>query len=491
MTISFDTIPANVRVPLAYIEFNNTRAVVGTPTLPFTLLVLGQMLASGSAVEGVPVLVTSADQAEGLFGRGSMLASMFNVLKANDRYIPTWAVPLADDDAGVAAGGTITLGGAPVSAGTLNLYIAGKSVRIAVASGATPATLATSLAAAINADTGLPVTAAVNGGIPEQIDITARHKGECGNDLDLRVNYYQGEVTPKGLTVTIVAMSGGSGNPDLADAIAAMGDEWYQAIVCPYTDGANLAALEAELASRFDGTRMIDGVAYGAYRGTVGATQTFGDGRNSPHVSCMGTGNAPHPPYLWAAAYAAVVAASLSRDPAQPLQTLVLAGIKPPAVDARWTQDERNVLLYDGIATHYVDSGGLVRIERAITMYQENAFGVDDPSFLDITTPATLSYLRYSLRARITQKFPRYKLADDGTDYGPGQAIVTPATLRDEIIALAKEWVRDGLIENIDQFKTDLVVERDANDRNRINVLVPPDLVNQLRIFAAQVQFIL
>jgi phage tail sheath gpL-like len=32
-------------------------------------------------------------------------------------------------------------------------------------------------------------------------------------------------------------------------------------------------------------------------------------------------------------------------------------------------------------------------------------------------------------------------------------------------------------------------VERDVVDPNRVNVLLPPDLVNQLRIFAALVQF--
>ncbi|MGE4406042.1 phage tail sheath subtilisin-like domain-containing protein [Pseudomonas sp.] len=489
--ISFNTIPSNLRVPLAYIEFDNTRAVVGTPAIPFRLLVLGQMLATGNAAAGVPVLVTSADQAEALFGRGSMLAAMFAALKANDRYTESWAIPLSDDVAAVAAGGSILLGGLPTEAGTLNLYIAGKRVRIAVAAAATPGSLAIALAAAINLDTSLPVTAAVDGGVPEQVNLTARNKGEVGNTLDVRVNYYQGEVTPKGLTTAVVAMAGGAGNPDLTDAIAAMGDEWYQGIITPYTDAANLVLLETELADRWGGTRQIDGLVFTAFRGTHGATSTFSDGRNSPHVTCIGTGISPTPPYLWAAAYAGQAAASLSIDPARPLQTLVLAGVLPPAIDLRWTQEERNLLLFDGIATHTVDAGGQVRIEREVTMYQVNAFGVEDPSYLDVTTPATLSYLRYSLRARITQKFPRHKLADDGTNFGPGQAIVTPSTLRAELIALAREWETAGLIENLEQYKQDLIVERNANDRNRADVLAPPDLVNQLRIFAAQVQFIL
>jgi len=110
-------------------------------------------------------------------------------------------------------------------------------------------------------------------------------------------------------------------------------------------------------------------------------------------------------------------------------------------------------------------------------------------SFLDLETPLTLFYLRATLRARIAQKFPRHKLAADGTRYGAGQAIVTPSTIRAELLALAREWEELGLVEGLDQYKADLIVERDATDPNRINALVPPNIVNQFRAFAAAIQF--
>lgn len=46
-----------------------------------------------------------------------------------------------------------------------------------------------------------------------------------------------------------------------------------------------------------------------------------------------------------------------------------------------------------------------------------------------------------------------------------------------------------GLVENIDSFKANLVAERNAGDQNRLDVLMPPDLVNQLRIVANKIQF--
>ena len=47
----------------------------------------------------------------------------------------------------------------------------------------------------------------------------------------------------------------------------------------------------------------------------------------------------------------------------------------------------------------------------------------------------------------------------------------------------------NGLVENLSQFKAHLIVERDSNNPNRLNVLYPPDLINQLRIFAVNAQF--
>jgi phage tail sheath gpL-like len=46
-----------------------------------------------------------------------------------------------------------------------------------------------------------------------------------------------------------------------------------------------------------------------------------------------------------------------------------------------------------------------------------------------------------------------------------------------------------GRVENATAFKNNLIVERDPNDPNRVNVLYPPDLINQLRVFAVLAQF--
>jgi phage tail sheath gpL-like len=46
-----------------------------------------------------------------------------------------------------------------------------------------------------------------------------------------------------------------------------------------------------------------------------------------------------------------------------------------------------------------------------------------------------------------------------------------------------------GLVEGFDQFKRDLVCERNVSDPNRLDFLLPPDVMNGLIVVGAQIQF--
>lgn len=489
MTISFNEIPVNLRTPGVYVEFDNSNAVKGLPGMPYRSLIIGQRLSTGTVAELIPTRISSADQAREYFGAGSMLAQSAGAWFANNRFTETWAIALEDLGAGVDATGTVTATGTATAAGTLNIYIGGRRVQVAIASADDGDAAATAIAAAITAADDIPVTAVVNGVTTNQVDLTAVHAGVIGNDIDVRVNYYQGDAVPAGLSMTVVAMSGGSGNPDLADVVTAMGDEWYNIIVNPYVDAANLTVLETELADRWGPIRSIEGHAFGAAVGSQATLSALGDGRNSPHSTIMGTNSSPTLTWEFAAVVAAVTAYHANIDPARPFQTLGMDTIMAPAETDRFTLQERNLLLYDGISTFVIAAGGNCLVERLITTYKENAFGTEDPSYLDVNTMLTLGYLRYSFRARFAQKFPRHKLADDGTRFGAGQAILTPKIAKAECFALFRQWEDAGLVENFDDFKANIIVERNTTDVNRLDILLPPDIINQLRVTAAQIGF--
>ncbi len=484
--VSFAEIPVDIRTPGQYIEIDNSKAVQGLPQQDRKILILGQRLTGGTVAQQIPTRVLNADQAAGYFGRGSMLHGMITAAKTANPYSDMWALALDDSGAGAAATGTITVTGTPTESGTINLYIGGVRLQAGVAASDTVTVVAASIAAAINAAADLPVTAISAVGV---VTITARHKGECGNAIDIRLNYYMGEATPKGITLAVVAMSSGTGNPTVANALSAIGNDQYYTIVTPWTDAANMLALENELSTRWGPMSQKTGHAFAALSGTHGTLTTYGVARNSLHSTVVGSGKSPATPWIWASVLAAVCEFNGAIDPARPFQTLLLPGLLPPSEKDRYTREERNLLLKSGISTFLVDAGGRVLIERVITTYQTNAFGIADISYLDLNTKWTVDYIRYAVRARIALRFPRYKLANDGTNFAPGQAIVTPRVIRAELLGLFRELEDVGLVEDFDQFKADLLVVRSTSDPNRVNAVIPPNIVNQFRVFAAAVQF--
>lgn len=489
MAISFDSIPSNLRVPFVYVEFNNSLAQQGPSVMPYRCLIVGQRLAAGTVPAAVPTRVTSAEQARTYFGRGSMLARMCEKQLNANSVTETWAIAVDDAGAGVQAAGSITYTGPATAAGTAILYIGGQRVTVGVTATMTAAALATAVVAAIAAAPDLPVTAAIDGVNTAKVNITARHKGAAGNDIDIRHNHYDGEALPAGITAAITALTGGATNPTVAGLWPPLGDDQYHVITWPYTDPASLVELEAELESRAGPLRQINGSAITAFAGSFAALSTFGDSRNSQHVTTMHARGCPNPPWEVAAVTAGIAAYYGSIDPARPFQTLGMPGLLAPRKTDRFTLLEDNLLMFDGISTFYVDAGGIMRIRRLITMYKVNPAGATDISYLDLTTMLTLSYLRYDWRNLVLRKYPRHKLANDGTAFGAGQAIVTPKIMKAEAIAWFREMEQIGLVENIDQFKSQLIVERNASDPNRLDMYMPPDIINQLVVVAVQLGF--
>jgi phage tail sheath gpL-like len=486
MTISFNQIPATARVPFVYVEFDASRATQGVRLQRLRGLLIGQKLSTGTVAELVPVRITSAGQARNYFGVASQLGAMAEAWFANNRESELWAVAQDDPSGGVAAAGTITYTGTPTQPGTIYLYVAGTRLQVPVSTSDTPTTLATATAALIQASPYLPVTATSALGV---VTWTARHAGVIGNEIDVRANYSDGDRTPSGITVAFAGTVTGTGDVDIDDVWPVLGEEQFNIIVAPVIDSTNLTALDEELEDRWGPLRQNDGIAFTAHSGSHATLLTFGSNLNSKHLVVMPNTGSPTTAWEWATMAAALVTRYGSQDPARPFNTLRMVGALAPAITDRFTAAERELLLHGGISTQRIGADDSVALERVITTYQENEFGAEDTAFLDVPTKLTLSFLRHDFRNYFAARYPRHKLADDGARFGAGQAVITPKIAKAEAIAKFRQWEELGLVENIDQFKQDLVVERNASDPTRLDFLLPPDLINQLMVTAVQVQF--
>ncbi|HEX3809606.1 MAG TPA: phage tail sheath subtilisin-like domain-containing protein [Rhizomicrobium sp.] len=491
--IGFKNIPANVRTPLFYAELDASNA--NSPATNQRALIIGQITDDGTAVPNIPVLSQGSSDAKSIGGPGSMLALMTAAYKANDGFGEVWYLPLSDDDDGVAAAGTISIDSAPTVNGVVALYVAGQRLSLAVTAAQTAAQIATALAAAITAAIDLPVAAAVDEDTATLVNVIAKNAGLAGNDIDIRLNYLGtagGETLPTGLGVTITPMASGATNPDLATALTNCGDQPFDFIVLPYTDATSLNAMKAFLndqTGRWSYADQVYGHAFCGFRGTSSACVTLGSARNDPHATIMGYNDSPTPSWLWSPALAGAAAASLRSDPGVPLQTLALAGVLAPPLQSRFVRSQRETLLNNGIATFTVADDGTVAIERCITTYQENSFGQPDTSYLDIETLFVLMTVLRRQADLVTSKYARKKLAADGTRFGPNTSIITPAVIRADLVAQYQEMEAEGLVQNSAAFAAALVVQKNSTNPNRVDVLWPGTLIDQLRIFALLAQF--
>ncbi|OAM27798.1 phage tail sheath C-terminal domain-containing protein [Eikenella sp. NML01-A-086] len=492
--IVFDTIPSDTPLGGIFLEIDPSRALEGPVAVERKVLLMGQKLDSGTTPLLTPRRITSAQDAEVQFGRGSMLHRMALGMQAvfdEVGFLDVSAIAL--EDTGVAASVTITVAGQAIESRVLNLYIAGEQVQVVVASGEDAAAIAKKINTVLAARTDLPVSSAVEDKV---VTLTARNKGETGNGMEVAWQYFDDDRLPRGITVTISggsngvgALDGGSGAPDVAAALAAVDEQWFYTIISPYTDQNNLAKIEADMNGRWGGMNMKTGHVFNALNGTHAELTTFGNKRNSAHGSGWGLKGCP----TWAPVRATCFGLTCqyygNQDPALPLKAVKVPGVRAPRLQDRFNYGERTLLVRDGISTTTVNAAGEVYLERVVTYYQQNALGLDDTSLSSLEAKWTVDYYRYQVRARIALRFPRHKLVNDGTNIGPGQKFVTPQMISDEITALERDLEEMGIVEDVDTSKKNRLVLRSKTDPDRVNAVLPPNLVNQFRTFAAVVQY--
>jgi phage tail sheath gpL-like len=482
--IQFNNMPPNTRAPFFYVELN----AGGTPPDSLAkVLIMGQMLDTGLASEN-EIIQPRSTEAGQLFGANSMVAAMYKTAVANAPLLKPDVLPIKDDVAGTKATWPITISGAPVARqGTMSLWIAGKRSRIAIKTSDSDSDIATRLAEEINTHTGLPV-ATVDA---EVITLTARHGGALSNSIEIDL----GDITEEGplgsQLITIGAVVPGSGDPDLAAAIAAIDSQIYDWIVVPYTDTVNLNHLQEFLSDetgRWGPTQQLYGHFTAVTAGTYGAQSTLGGARNDPHASIVGAYKYRSPSWEIAAAMGAREWFYLSDADqlSRPMHTIKLMGIMGPLKRSdEMDLSERNTLYYKGISCLKTQRDGSVVIDKLITTYQTNKWGDPDSTFLSINTIAQAMYGLPYFRQRISTRFGRAALYDDNPDESlipPGAA--TPKRVQRYMVHVYTELCQLGVFENPDLFAKAVRVERDQINPNRLNAQANLDHVNQLDVFA-------
>ena len=480
MSIVIDQVPANQLTMLGAVQLDR----IGTSPGPARnrTYIVGQKTSSGTATANTPVQVSSVQHARGLFGRGSHLALMVEAYHANHPTAELWCIPVADNGSGTAAVGSIQVTAAATGPGTISLYIAGQLVQVGVAPGDGVNTIAAAISAAINDELDLPVTATVS---TDTVTITCRHKGTLGNEIDTRINYRTGECLPSGVALSITQVGAGTAgatDPTLTTANTALASAVWRWLVYPYTSDSQVDALDTIMFSRWDAMIGLQGAAFSGYDDTVANLTTWSGSRNSPHHVTVGCYASPTPTWQVGAAYAGACVRSLEAHASVPLLARAVAGVLAPDIASRFTETEINTLGLDGVATFRFDSFDQPRIANAVTHYKTDSLGAADTTLQFVNAPAQLMVISDRTKALIASTCAGKILVDDASLVSPGTPVIDTEIIAANVRGLYGEMVRDGLVEAPDEFADALVVERDGSNANRINILMPPDLANQLNV---------
>ena len=522
MTISFEQIPSTVGVPGTYVEFDGTGARRGQAGKPYKMFVYGQMAAAKSALNllgstalpNIPVQINNANLAKTSFGAGSLLSAAAEIVFKTNSVNEVWFVPQYDDPAGVARVVTAdyatvytAAAAAPFAPGVERIYIGDREYRTAVAIGDTATVVAAALAANINADTNGLFTAVAAAGV---LTLTAKNKGEVPNDVQFVAQYHPNDISASGSFVAFTQSVAGAQNPNIAAALATASTMYMTHVVLPYNDPTNYALMLAEAQDRWAplpsatslGNGQEDFIVFCAFRGTEAELTTFMNARNSEYFSTahiepgqtingIQYGGLMSSAFQYAAAYGATSARLASSVCNNPHQIIVLNCLRPAPVVSRFVWNVRNrAILNHGAATYKYNDANQVVLETAITERITTDTGATTDAERRVETQLAKSYLRWSVRTMLDTQYPRSRLADDGNPSLPNN-VATPKMIRGSILALCKDvWIPTGVVENFEQFKTSLLVERSTEDCNTIKFQLYPDLVNILTVKAGKLSYI-
>ncbi len=479
--ISYNQVPTALRYPGAYVEIDGSQAGLGGD-IP-TVLLVGQKLATGTAPAGQVVRVSSVADAVAKAGAGSMLAQMAARYRAIDPTLDLYLLPYADNGAGVAATGTLTVTAAPTVAGTLALYIAGRLVSVGLATGQTTTQVAAAIVAAMT-DADLPVTATSALGV---VTLTAKHKGTCGNNIDLRTNLY-GEPTPTGLALTLAALAGGTGDPATGTLSAILGLQRWWYVALGINDAATLAAWHTESQRRYAPPVQAGFRAFTAFRGDYATAATFGTAKNYEHIACLSLELNPTSTWEAAAIVAAAAGPKLYNNPVESLEGTPLTGMVGVSYHD-WTNS--NSLLYKGMSVMQMTRDGSCSIKRLISMYQFRPDGSTDDAYLDINAGEVMERIRYEQRIGAIKRFTGTAAAKTNEGYRPGLRITTIDDVRAYLLSLYQHTLMQefGWVQEYGYYKDHLVVEQDPTNPSRFNYLDTPVVLSPFYILAGRAQF--
>jgi phage tail sheath gpL-like len=321
------------------------------------------------------------------------------------------------------------------------------------------------------------------------VTVTARHKGAYAGGLDIYVPVLD-TVNAFAALFTFATTTPGAGVPDLSNIFAAMNDDPFEIIISAFGDATNLdraSSFLGEVSGRWSYIQQLYGHFFYPKTDTSTNLINFALARDTWHLTMIPrftSGGFAEPDYIWVSAMIARIAAWLgggsNGDVSRNQSGLIVEGLSAPRDRQYWMDyATRDAFLKNGASTWQASRSGDVTIDKIITQ-QQKTNGAPDTTFRDIQTVFQLTYALKKFRADLAFEHSNKAIADSNP-----QNLAALTTVKDIKATLYHSYKQmSGVLENSEQALLRMVVERDADNPNRVNMRLPLDVVNPLDILA-------
>lgn len=444
------------KTPRTAVAFDKTSGAKLTSDTAQSVLLVGQMVSAAIVAASTPTDLLREDDGANYFGAGSIIDFACRAAFLANPFVKMTAVGVAD--AGVKAAGTVTFVGAAAISTVYRLRIAGVEYATDITVGDAIATMATNVAAKVNADPNCPVTAGAASGV---VTLTADNGGTVGNGIAIRGAFD----APVAQVVTVATLSGaslsaGTGAVSIAAALASATGKRYHKIAVLLDDSASGGAAKSSTDSEGDAEHNHGEVYVQACNAVLATSTALALAQNANRgilASISGSES-------WSVAICAAMAAAMSREEVatRPYNTMVLNGILPPPVTTRWTRTETRTLLDNGCTPLVVLPGEQVAILRAVVTGVKNASGNFDYSTLDVTKIQGFDFFRDNIILMFNSNYPKARWADSDPDGLLPSDVATPEKVKADLINVARDMEALGIVSNVDALKDQFLVEKNG-----------------------------
>ena len=471
MAISFDQIPNTQRLVAFSTEIKATAGVAA----PFQFKVL--LVGAGSKDVEV-TRFTTLENARSTFG-DEQTYSMLKAFHDRNNHIELYGIQKAITT-GTKAQKVITVSSAATEAGEIALYV--NDIRIPVPVKQTDSTsmIAISIAAALKEKQlyGVIVSS-------DASTVTIANSYNGNYDLFVSQNRESTDVAPAGLELTVVSTAG-VGTIDYGEVVSSLDEERYEIIVVPDKTKAVITDLIDEVAKRWNALSQLDGFILTSSIDTFANLVTLGETYNSQYLSILGVNGIETPSHILSSAATAVISTSIALDPARPLQTLEIPGLRAPRVKSRFLRSEGNSMLFSGITPLFVSPSNRLQFVNTITTYRTDSSGVPDLAYLNVASVFVYTRLRYEWNVATKQRYPRAKLVSNDSRPNPRQQVATPQSILVLFSQKARDWEGIAWINNSDALLASAAAEVNRENPNRVDISVDVRVVGQLEVLATQ-----